>query len=447
MLLTSGSAGTVNVTIRSATPAQPVAISISVGRCVPDGGSVVSFLTAPASFTGTATGRATLTRLQVAALNEAISGRRPLSIIAFAPGDTGCGDLVAAPRVGTARLQGSLADVWSYDLRYLVISGIDATIAGRVNAVLRANARETEADVLESLPDAPDPEIEGLSTVVQTFSVSLSRPSLLSLMEHESRGLLFQPHGDERFHGFTFDLTTGGQIQLEDLFRPGSDYLEALGVAARKALVDRGARAIFADLVVSASGFGVWQPGPGRHSIHLRRRAMLRRGHPVGHGAVRRAPFRPRSQLADLGDPAALTEPVTPRVSLITLAVSDVARATEFYRALGWEPSSASLPGDVTFIATQGALLGLWGRDALAADAGVAMDGRNAALAINLESREAVDAAFARVAAAGGEIVRAPHATEWGGYSGYFADPDRNLWEIAHNPFWPIGADGRPQLP
>ena len=142
-----------------------------------------------------------------------------------------------------------------------------------------------------------------------------------------------------------------------------------------------------------------------------------------------------------------MTSPIPGRVSLVTLAVSDVARATEFYRALGWEPSAASVEGEVTFFATQGALLGLWARDALAADSGVAMDGRNAALAINLESRDAVDGAFARVDAAGGQIVRAPHETDWGGYSGYFADPDGNLWEIAHNPFWPIDADGRPQLP
>jgi catechol 2,3-dioxygenase-like lactoylglutathione lyase family enzyme len=142
-----------------------------------------------------------------------------------------------------------------------------------------------------------------------------------------------------------------------------------------------------------------------------------------------------------------MTSPIPGRVSLVTLAVSDVARATEFYRALGWEPSAASVEGEVTFFATQGALLGLWARDELAADSGVAMDGRNAALAINLESRDAVDGAFARVDAAGGQIVRAPHETDWGGYSGYFADPDGNIWEIAHNPFWPIDADGRPQLP
>ena len=72
---------------------------------------------------------------------------------------------------------------------------------------------------------------------------------------------------------------------------------------------------------------------------------------------------------------------------------------------------------------------------------------RGVALAINLESRDLVDACFEEVRAIGGEVVKPPHATDWGGYSGYFADPDGHLWEVAHNPSWPIGADGRPALP
>ena len=142
-----------------------------------------------------------------------------------------------------------------------------------------------------------------------------------------------------------------------------------------------------------------------------------------------------------------MTTPIPPRLSVVTLGVADVERSTAFYRALGWQPSPASVPGEVTFFDTQGALLALWGRDALSADSGVRIAGANAALAVNLESAASVDAAFARVDAAGGQIVRAPHATDWGGYSGYFADPDGNLWEIAHNPFWPLGPDGRPALP
>jgi predicted lactoylglutathione lyase len=142
---------------------------------------------------------------------------------------------------------------------------------------------------------------------------------------------------------------------------------------------------------------------------------------------------------------------VPARVSLVTLGVKDVARSTAFYVALGWPLSSASVPGDVSFFKTAGGLLALWSEDLLAEDAGLpgaaAADRRGHALAINLESREEVDAALATAVAAGGRITRAAQATDWGGYNGYFADLDDHLWEVAHNPFWPIGDDGRPTLP
>jgi predicted lactoylglutathione lyase len=143
--------------------------------------------------------------------------------------------------------------------------------------------------------------------------------------------------------------------------------------------------------------------------------------------------------------------PVPARVSLVTLGVKDVARSTAFYVALGWPLSSASVPGDVSFFKTAGGLLALWSEDLLAEDAGLpgaaAADCRGHALAINLENREEVDAALATAVAAGGRITRAAQATDWGGYNGYFADLDGHLWEVAHNPFWPIGDDGRPTLP
>jgi catechol 2,3-dioxygenase-like lactoylglutathione lyase family enzyme len=143
---------------------------------------------------------------------------------------------------------------------------------------------------------------------------------------------------------------------------------------------------------------------------------------------------------------------VPARVSLVTLGVTDLARSTAFYEALGWRRSSASVDGVVGFFDTAGGLLALWGEDALAEDAGQEAAAapaafRGVALAINLESPERVDAAFEEIRSAGGEIVKPPQPTDWGGYSGYFADPDGHLWEVAHNPSWPIGADGRPQLP
>src|SRR4029077_3064368 len=143
--------------------------------------------------------------------------------------------------------------------------------------------------------------------------------------------------------------------------------------------------------------------------------------------------------------------PVPPRVSLVTLGVKDVARSTAFYVALGWPLSSASVPGDVSFFKTAGGFLAIWGERNLAEDAGfpapTATDRSDRALAINVESRDDVDAALAVAAAAGARITRPAQETDWGGYNGYFADPDGHLWEVAHNPFWPIGEDGRPALP
>jgi catechol 2,3-dioxygenase-like lactoylglutathione lyase family enzyme len=142
---------------------------------------------------------------------------------------------------------------------------------------------------------------------------------------------------------------------------------------------------------------------------------------------------------------------VPARVSLVTLGVKDVARSTAFYVDLGWPLSSASVPGDVSFFKTAGGLLAVWSEDALAADAGMpggpSADRGGHALAVNVESREEVDAALAMAVAAGGRITRPALETDWGGYNGYFADPDGHLWEVAHNPFWPIGDDGRPTLP
>jgi len=143
--------------------------------------------------------------------------------------------------------------------------------------------------------------------------------------------------------------------------------------------------------------------------------------------------------------------PIPPRVSLVTLGVKDVARSTAFYVALGWPLSLASVPGDVSFFKTAGGLLALWNEEMLAEDAGLpgptSADRSSHALAINLESRDEVDAALATAVAAGGRITRPAQATDWGGYNGYFADLDGHLWEVAHNPFWPIGDDGRPTLP
>lgn len=137
------------------------------------------------------------------------------------------------------------------------------------------------------------------------------------------------------------------------------------------------------------------------------------------------------------------------RITLVTLGVADVAAATEFYRRLGFARSSAS-NDSVTFLRMRGTMLGLFGRADLAKDAGVA-DSKpgfsGVTLAQNWNSKEEVDRAYAHALACGATGLKAPHDVFWGGYSCYFADPDGHLWEMAYNPFMPLGPDGHMVLP
>lgn len=133
------------------------------------------------------------------------------------------------------------------------------------------------------------------------------------------------------------------------------------------------------------------------------------------------------------------------RISIITLGVGDLQRSTAFYESLGWTRSSASMP-TITLFEMQGSVLGLYERSALADDAKVPADGsgfRGVTLALNLAGTDEVDAVFAEWVAVGATSVVEPHTAFWGGYSSYVADPDGHLWEIAHNPYATIDADGR----
>ncbi|MDQ2783032.1 MAG: VOC family protein [Actinomycetota bacterium] len=134
------------------------------------------------------------------------------------------------------------------------------------------------------------------------------------------------------------------------------------------------------------------------------------------------------------------------RLSLVTLGVSDLDRAREFYERLGWRPTGPTQ--DVVFFQTGGMVVGLWGRAELAQDTGVTDGGGwgGVTLAHNLRSPDEVDALLTEVEAAGGTIRRSGTPTEWGGYSGVFADLDGHCWEVAHNPFWTITDDGRTLL-
>ena len=136
------------------------------------------------------------------------------------------------------------------------------------------------------------------------------------------------------------------------------------------------------------------------------------------------------------------------RLSLVTLGVADLERSRRFYEdGLGWRRGNAH--AEVVFFQLGGAILGLFSRDALAADARLPSAGSGfggITLAYNARTRAEVDAVLAEAAAAGAEILKPAEDTFWGGYAGYFADPDGHPWEVAWNPDWTIADDGSIRL-
>ncbi|MGQ3487758.1 VOC family protein [Roseovarius pacificus] len=136
------------------------------------------------------------------------------------------------------------------------------------------------------------------------------------------------------------------------------------------------------------------------------------------------------------------------RVTLITLGVRDLPRARAFYAALGWSPAEEA--DGISFYQMNGLVLGLFGLQALAADQGRpdATLGTGAmTLAQNFSTETEVDTAFELAMSAGATELKRPEKVFWGGYSGYYADPDGHVWEVAMNPFWPLADDGSLTLP
>jgi catechol 2,3-dioxygenase-like lactoylglutathione lyase family enzyme len=135
------------------------------------------------------------------------------------------------------------------------------------------------------------------------------------------------------------------------------------------------------------------------------------------------------------------------RMSLVTLGVSDLSRAKEFYGALGWRPSDDEAEG-IAFFQAGGMVMALWDRTLLAEDSAVSDGGGwgGITLAHNVRSPAEVDAVIEEARRAGATIGREPAGTFWGGYSGLFVDPDGHPWEVAHNPGWTILADGSVSL-
>lgn len=140
------------------------------------------------------------------------------------------------------------------------------------------------------------------------------------------------------------------------------------------------------------------------------------------------------------------------RVSLVTLGVADVARATQFYESLGWARAAESMD-EISFFQLGGQVLALYAREMMSEDLGRdlgrdAGDGPGAvALAQNVRLRSDVDRLFAEAVSAGATPLRMPEDTPWGGYVAYVADPDGHPWEFAHVPMFPLAADGSLTLP
>jgi uncharacterized protein len=137
------------------------------------------------------------------------------------------------------------------------------------------------------------------------------------------------------------------------------------------------------------------------------------------------------------------------RFSIITLGIANLELSRAFYQRLGWNPSSAS-NNDIVFFQAGGAALALYPRAELAKDANVPPESQGFAgftIAYNARSKEEVDAVLATAKAAGARILRPAQEAFWGGYSGYFADPDNFAWEVAWNPFFSIAEDGSIALP
>lgn len=131
------------------------------------------------------------------------------------------------------------------------------------------------------------------------------------------------------------------------------------------------------------------------------------------------------------------------RLSLVTLASHDLARSQRFYEALGWSSSFAN--EEVAFYPLNGIVFGLYRAESFAKEIGVDvgdMKPAGSAVAYNTRSREEVDAVIGEAQSAGAVVAMEPHDTPWGGYSGYFRDPDGHLWEVAWNPAWRIDDEG-----
>ena len=140
-----------------------------------------------------------------------------------------------------------------------------------------------------------------------------------------------------------------------------------------------------------------------------------------------------------LEDKVQMSDSMKPKIGMVTLGVADVARSVAFYRdGLGFSTHNYAVGDPMVMFKLEGSWLGLFPRNELAADATVPADGSgfSGVVLAHLEgSPEAVDRVFQIAVRAGARSIKTPRKVSWGGYSGYFGDPDGHLWEVAYNPF------------
>ena len=287
LLLTRDGGGSLSVKAYNVNPGSTATVGLAIGTCDTVGPSLISFTSGAASDAAVAVGWLRFSASQVAAVRRALGVNRPLSVRVLTAGATGCGEFAGHPAVGTGRLHGGVPGVSgaSYDIRYPVVSGIGDDAAGIVNARLAQDATATVAGFASDARDAGQTIAgSGPSTATQTFTVSLSRPTILSLGELFIEFRTGAAHPFANLSTYTFDLTTGQLLKLSDILRPG--YLSILSSESRTRLrallggssttsvINSGttpSAANFTGWQIEASGlritFGEFQVGP--HSVGL----------------------------------------------------------------------------------------------------------------------------------------------------------------------------------
>jgi Protein of unknown function (DUF3298)/Deacetylase PdaC len=270
-LITNQGSASFSVRIYGVSPGTRPIADISPTSCGVGSQPIAVLRLGPADGSGMASGSRALTAAEVAAYRRALSLHATPSVLVVAQaGASACGNQIGAPSVGTGRLRGTISAVAAgYDLRYPVIGGVGAVIADGTNRVLRQEADSALAAFTAAATSGGKPSSGAApSEATQTFSVSLSQPTLVSL------GVLYYQYETGAAHGlaslstFSFDLRTGHRLILADLFRPGSSYLGVLSSESRhrlRALFPNDAliaMAIDLGTTASSANFGGWQLEP-----------------------------------------------------------------------------------------------------------------------------------------------------------------------------------------